>query len=49
MKETLLTEENIEPVLRMIAVGVGIDVFDIKGKVQEKKAEEKKVVERGKR
>jgi hypothetical protein len=39
VKETLLTEENIEPVLRMMAVGVGKDVFDVKVKVNEKKAE----------
>ena len=47
VKETLLTEENIEPVLRMMVVGIGRDVFDVKVKVQEKKGEEKKVVERG--
>ncbi|KAM0708804.1 hypothetical protein Q7P35_005457 [Cladosporium inversicolor] len=47
VKETLVTEENIEPVLRMMAVGVGKDVFDVKVKVQERKAEEKKLVERG--
>ena len=52
VKETLLTEENIEPVLRMMAVGVGKDVFDAKVKVQERKneerkSEEKKVAERG--
>jgi hypothetical protein len=47
VKETLLTEENIEPVLRMMAVGVGRDVFDVKVKVQEKKGDEKKVVDRG--
>ncbi|EMC93738.1 hypothetical protein BAUCODRAFT_36191 [Baudoinia panamericana UAMH 10762] len=29
-KETILTEDNCEPVLRMMAVGVGKDVFDIK-------------------
>lgn len=49
VKETLLTEENIEPVLRMMAVGVGKDVFDVKVKVNEKKAEEKKVPERSKK
>jgi len=52
VKETLLTEENIEPVLRMMAVGVGKDVFDVKIKVHEKKAEkadEKKVADRGKK
>jgi hypothetical protein len=52
VKETLLTQENIEPVLRMMAVGVGKDVFDVKIKVHEKKAEkgeEKKVAERGKK
>jgi hypothetical protein len=48
VKETLVTEENIEPVLRMMAVGVGRDVFDVKVRVQEKKAEEKKAAERGK-
>lgn len=47
VKETLLTEENIEPVLRMMAVGVGKDVFDVKVKVLEKKAEDTKVGERG--
>lgn len=46
VKETLLTEENIEPVLRMMAVGVGKDVFDVKVKIQERKTEEKKAVER---
>jgi hypothetical protein len=54
VKETLLTEENIEPVLRMMAVGVGKDVFDVKVKVNQKKAEkaeekEKKVPERSKK
>lgn len=39
VKETLLTEENVEPVLRMMAVGVGRDVFDVKVKVNEKKKE----------
>ena len=29
-KETILTEDNCEPVLRMMAVGVGKDVFDVK-------------------
>jgi hypothetical protein len=48
VKETLVTEENIEPVLRMMAVGVGKDVFYVKVRVLEKKkGEEKKVVERG--
>lgn len=47
VKETLLTEENIEPVLRMMAVGVGKDVFDVKVKVLEKKAEDTKAGERG--
>ncbi|GAB7326562.1 hypothetical protein MBLNU13_g10545t1 [Cladosporium sp. NU13] len=45
VKETLVTEENIEPVLRMMAVGVGKDVFDVKVKVQEKKNVEKKALE----
>lgn len=31
-KETLLTEENCEAVLRMMAIGVGQDVFDVKMK-----------------
>jgi hypothetical protein len=46
VKETLLTEENLEAVMRMMAVGVGRDVLDVKVKVHEKKAEkeEKKVV-----
>ncbi|KAM0718387.1 hypothetical protein Q7P37_005457 [Cladosporium fusiforme] len=35
VKETVLTEENVEPVLRMMAVGVGRDVFDVKIKVVE--------------
>jgi hypothetical protein len=46
VKETLVTEENIEPVLRMMAVGVGKDVFDVKVKVQKKKTEEKKTDEK---
>ena len=46
VKETLVTEENIEPVLRMMAVGVGKDVFDVKVKVQKKKTEEKKTEEK---
>ena len=29
-RETLLTEENCEPVLRMMAIGVGKDVLDVK-------------------
>lgn len=29
-KETVLTEDNCEAVLRMMAVGVGQDVFDVK-------------------
>ena len=28
-KDTILTKENCEPVLRMMAVGVGKDVFDV--------------------
>jgi hypothetical protein len=40
-KETLLTEDNCEPVLRMMAIGVGKDVFDVKMEVQ-KVAEESK-------
>ena len=39
-KATLLTEENCEPVLRMMAIGVGKDVFDVK--LQTKKVEAKK-------
>jgi len=47
VRETLLTEENLEAVLRMMAVGVGKDVFDVKVKVNEKKPEEgRKVAER---
>ena len=34
-KETILTEENREPVLRMMAVGVGKDVFDVKVESQQ--------------
>ena len=30
VKETVLTEENCEAVLRMMAIGVGRDVFDVK-------------------
>ena len=47
VKETLVTEENVEAVLRMMGVGVGRDVFDVKVRVVEKKSEkgeEKKVV-----
>ncbi|KAF2770714.1 hypothetical protein EJ03DRAFT_350290 [Teratosphaeria nubilosa] len=33
-KETLLTEDNCEPILRMMAVGVGKDVFDVKLEAQ---------------
>lgn len=29
-RETILTDENCEPVLRMMAVGVGKDVLDVK-------------------
>ena len=36
-RDTLLTEENCEPVLRMMAIGVGKDVFDIK--LESKKVE----------
>jgi hypothetical protein len=39
-RETILTEENCEPVLRMMAIGVGKDVFDVK--LESKKTEEKK-------
>ena len=39
-RETILTEENCEPVLRMMAIGVGKDVFDVK--LESKKVEEKK-------
>ena len=44
VRETLLTEENLEAVLKMMAVGVGKDVFDVKIKIHEKKKsdEEKK-------
>ena len=47
VKETLVTEENVEAGLRMMGVGVGRDVFDVKVRVVEKKGEkgeEKKVV-----
>jgi hypothetical protein len=47
VRETLVTEENIEPVLRMMAVGIGKDVFDVKVRVVERKGEEKKGTERG--
>jgi hypothetical protein len=39
-RETILTDENVEPVLRMMAIGVGKDVFDIR--VESKKVEQKK-------
>ncbi|KAK3712279.1 hypothetical protein LTR37_009141 [Vermiconidia calcicola] len=39
-RETLLTEDNCEAVLRMMAVGVSKDVFDIK--LESKKAEASK-------
>ncbi|KAK5710253.1 hypothetical protein LTR17_019023 [Elasticomyces elasticus] len=29
-KDTVLTEDNCEPVLRMMAIGGGNDVFDVK-------------------
>ena len=29
-RDTLLTEENCEPVLRMMAIGAGKDIFDLK-------------------
>jgi hypothetical protein len=31
-RETILTEDNAEAVLRMMAIGVGKDVFDVKVK-----------------
>lgn len=37
-KETILTEDNCEPVLRMMAIGVGKDVFDVK--MEKKQVEE---------
>jgi hypothetical protein len=51
VRETLVTEENLEAVLRMMAVGVGKDVFDVKIKVHEKKKseEERKVAEEKKK
>lgn len=42
VKETLLTEENAEAVLRMMAVGVGRDVLDVKVRVKENKGAEEK-------
>ena len=39
-KETILTDSNCEPVLRMMAVGVGKDVFDVK--LESKKVEASK-------
>lgn len=35
-RDTLLTEDNCEPVLRMMAIGVGKDIFDVK--IESKKA-----------
>lgn len=49
VKETLVTKENLGAVLRMMAVGVGRDVFDVKVKVVREKKDEEKVVERGKK
>lgn len=50
VRKTLATEENLEPVLRMMAVGVGKDVFDVKVKVNMKKPEEgEKVADRGRK
>jgi len=51
VRETLVTEENLEAVLRMMAVGVGKDVFDVKIRVNEKKKseEEGKVAEEKKK
>lgn len=28
-RDTILTEENCEPVLRLMAIGVGKDIFDV--------------------
>lgn len=39
-RETKLTDENCEAVLRMMAIGVGKDVFDIR--VESKKVEGEK-------
>ena len=39
-KETILTDQNCEPVLRMMAVGVGKDVFDVK--LEKQKVEDTK-------
>lgn len=41
-RETVLTEENCEPVLRMMAIGVGRDVFDVKMDRSGEKGGEKK-------
>jgi hypothetical protein len=49
VRETLVTEENLEAVLKMMAVGVGKDVFDVKIKIHENKksdVEKKAAVER---
>jgi hypothetical protein len=47
VRETLVTEGDLEAVLRMMAVGVGKDVLDVKIKVheKEKKAEEERKAE----
>ena len=42
VKETLVTEENLGAVLRMMRVGVGRDVFDVKVRVERQKGEEEK-------
>jgi hypothetical protein len=51
VRETLVTEENLEAVLKMMAVGVGKDVFDVKIKIHEKKKsdEEKKAADEKKK
>jgi hypothetical protein len=51
VRETLVTEENLEAVLKMMAVGVGKDVFDVKIKIHENKksdVEKKAAVEKKK-
>lgn len=47
VRETLVTGENLEAVLRMMAVGVGKDVLDVKIEVNHKwkKADEERKTE----
>lgn len=47
-KDTLLTDDNVEPVLRLMSSsGVGKDTFDIKLKQQEKQQQQQKAAAGG--